>query len=702
MRATSAESAVPPPQSSPRRSLRSLVATVCLATAATLLVGYRLGDRALHDFDEPLTGSRALAMLTNHEPLTVYFNGTPDYRKPPLNYWLIAAAYRLGGVSELTTRLPIAIAAGLLLIALYRLGRWLTDPHAGALAVVALLGSGLFLVRARYATADMLLYAATLDAMLACVEARYVRAGLGVGIAILAKGLAGVLAPLVVLVWIALTGNLAPLRRPTLWLGVALAAAVIAPWVGWNALRHHDEFVEVFWKGETANRLVRKMPWPALLGFYRRKLADQLDLLPAAALLAPFAAWLDPTSRREWRRSALLIAFAVAALGTLATIRPPNAHYVLIPALPLALAAGRGLRALARARGARAALGWLLLGVATGWSMWAMERTSISLVPVGIATVLAVVALALMFQEDSGPPLARVGVIAFGAAALLAAGNDLDDVLEHPGSAAAVRAVAPAIRDATDPAQSIVYEGRQLQTAVFYSQRNVIGLDALLESSEALPERWAGIFTSPIYRALAGWDATLLASHGATSAVLLRRSENDPSPSTMPRLVVAPALGERAFETYRLLGAAPVRIEREGFVNVIATAREARSWEALATAAGTAPSLVRDGTSDAWTVDLGAPTHVAALRITLDLQKRDHLPGLSIAAATESGELHELVSTGEIWTGYAWDGASIQATHGAFIEARFPATEVRTLTIRILQPRDPPAIVPTAVELSSR
>ncbi len=702
MRAISSVGGALSPYPATRRSLRVCVAAVCLATAATLLVGYRLGDRALHEFDEPLTGSRALAMLTNDEPLTVYFNGTPDYRKPPLNYWLIAAAYRVGGVSELTTRLPVAIAAGLLLIALYRLGRWMADPHAGALAVVALLGSGLFLVRARYATADMLLYAATLDAMLACVEARYVRAGLGVGIAILAKGLAGVLAPLVVLVWIALTGNLAPLRRPGLWLGVAMAAVVIAPWAAWNALRHHDGFVEVFWKGETANRLARRMPWPALLGFYGRRLADQLDLLPAAALLAPFAARLDPTSRREWRRPALLIAFAAAALGTLATIRPPNAHYVLIPALPLALAAGVGLRALARARGTRAALGWLLLGAATGWSTWAMDRASTSLVPVAVAAALAVVALALVFYEDTGPPLARVGVIAFGAAALLAAGTDLDDVLEHPGSAAAVRAVAPAIRDATDPSQSIAYEGRQLQTAVFYSQRNVIGLDALLESSEALPEQWAGIFTSPIYRGLAGWDATLLASQGATSAVLLRRNESDATPSTMPRLVVPPALAERAFETYRLLGAAPVRIEREGFVNVIAIAREARSWQALATPAGAAPPLVRDATSYAWSVDLGAPAHVAALRIVLDLKKRDHLPGLAIAASTENGELHELVSTGEIWTGYAWDGASIHATRGSFVEARFPATEARALSIRIVQPRNPPAIVPTAVELSSR
>lgn len=686
-------------------SVLAVAGAVCLAAAAVLLVGHRLGERALHDFDEPLTGARALAMLTSGEPLTVHFNGSPDYRKPPLNYWLIAAAYRIGGVSELTTRLPVAIAALYLLVALYRLGRWLVDPAAGALAVVALLGTGVFLVRARYATADMLLYGATLDAMLAFAEARYVRAGIGVGIAILAKGLAGGLAPVVVVLWMALTRDLTPLKRGSLWLGVAIAVALVTPWVAWNALNHRDEFVRVFWTNETANRLVRKMSWSAVLAFYGRKAADQLDLLPAAALLAPLAAWLDPGARMPRARGWMLIAFGLAAALTLATIRPPNAHYMLIPTLPLALAAGVGLRSLARARGARAGVGSVVLGVAGGWLLVTAERGEISMMPVGVATVLAAVAMALVLARERDGRSKRAGaavVIAFGAGAMLLAGSDLEQVLRHPGSAAAVRAVAPAIRAAVDPSQPIAYEGRQLQTAVFYAQRNVVGLDALLESGEPLPDRWVGIFTSPVYRGLAGWDATLLASAPDTFAVALRRAEGEAELSATPRLVVTPDLAERAFETYRLLGAAPLRVERDGYVNVIATARGGHDWLALPPAANGNARALQPTTADTWTLDLGATERVAGVRVLLGSRKPGHVPGLAIAASADGSELHELVSVGDVWIGFAWDGEAIRDSHQAFVEARFPATRARTIRIQLAQPVDGPAVTPLGVELSAR
>jgi 4-amino-4-deoxy-L-arabinose transferase-like glycosyltransferase len=74
-----------------------------------------LGGSALWDASEAFYGETAREMLERSDLIFPTFNYQPRNQKPPLTYWCIAAAYRLIGINEFSTRLPAAIAICFLL-----------------------------------------------------------------------------------------------------------------------------------------------------------------------------------------------------------------------------------------------------------------------------------------------------------------------------------------------------------------------------------------------------------------------------------------------------------------------------------------------------------------------------------------------------------------------------------------------------------
>src|SRR3972149_2192711 len=60
--------------------------------------------------DEPRYADVARAMLRLGDYITPHLYGVPWFEKPPLYYWLTSLTFRFG-ISELTARLPSALAA---------------------------------------------------------------------------------------------------------------------------------------------------------------------------------------------------------------------------------------------------------------------------------------------------------------------------------------------------------------------------------------------------------------------------------------------------------------------------------------------------------------------------------------------------------------------------------------------------------------
>ncbi len=109
---------------------RSTTLAVLLAVA---IVPYfiDLGGSSIWDANEAFYVETPREMMEHHDYVTPTFNYEPRLNKPVLSYWIVAGFYHLFGVSVGVQRLPIALAALVLILTAYCLGRAASpDPPA--------------------------------------------------------------------------------------------------------------------------------------------------------------------------------------------------------------------------------------------------------------------------------------------------------------------------------------------------------------------------------------------------------------------------------------------------------------------------------------------------------------------------------------------------------------------------------------------
>ena len=118
----------------------------------------RIDSGTLWQHDELLTANRAQEMLMRGNPWSVTFNFAPDFKKPPVHYWLVAIALRaLPARPELAVRLPSLLGGAACMLALAALARQAypsEGPQTGFYAVLALAGCGWFVHHSRTAFLD--------------------------------------------------------------------------------------------------------------------------------------------------------------------------------------------------------------------------------------------------------------------------------------------------------------------------------------------------------------------------------------------------------------------------------------------------------------------------------------------------------------------------------------------------------------------
>jgi 4-amino-4-deoxy-L-arabinose transferase-like glycosyltransferase len=111
-----------------------------LVLSAGLLFFWGLGAIGLTDRDEGRNAEAGREMLESGDWISPTFNYEPRYAKPALVYWLMAAGYRLFGVSETAARLPSAVFGLALVLITYGFLARVRDP------VTALIGSLMLLL----------------------------------------------------------------------------------------------------------------------------------------------------------------------------------------------------------------------------------------------------------------------------------------------------------------------------------------------------------------------------------------------------------------------------------------------------------------------------------------------------------------------------------------------------------------------------
>jgi len=216
---------------------RTRTDSLLLAGFCAFLFFYGLGQFGLIGADEPRYAQVAREMLERHDWVTPVLGGQPWLEKPPLYYWQAMLAYRIFGVSDWAARLPSAMDATFLVLAVYFFLRRFRRGIELDGALIAASSAGI-VGYARAASTDMALAAFFAMGMLGWWAWRengnrtYLAAFYGfMALGTLAKGpVAPFLAIGVIILYAAAVRELQLVLR-TLWLpGTLLFCAIALPW----------------------------------------------------------------------------------------------------------------------------------------------------------------------------------------------------------------------------------------------------------------------------------------------------------------------------------------------------------------------------------------------------------------------------------------------------------------------------------------
>lgn len=225
-----------------------------LLLAALVLYCTNLGGLPLRDWDEGLVAQVAREIWRSPAGSLTWLHptlaGDPYLNKPPLIHWLIALAFKLGGVNEVTARLPGALLTATSVPLLYSIGRELFPLRTSAIFSALVYLTLLPVVRhGRLAMLDGALICFFLVLVFCLLRTRRnLRWGLGVGIAFgllcMTKGIVALLLGTIALIFVWLdTPRL--LTSCYLWAGVGLGSLPVIAWYGAQWLYYGTAFTQL-------------------------------------------------------------------------------------------------------------------------------------------------------------------------------------------------------------------------------------------------------------------------------------------------------------------------------------------------------------------------------------------------------------------------------------------------------------------------
>ncbi len=350
----------------------------------------------LLDDVDTIHAEAAREMLLRHDWVTLYTNGLRYLEKAPLMYWSLAASYKIFGISDWSTRLPLMLGILALVLSTYVLGSYAYSERAGfysGLALVTSIGPYIF---TRFLIPDVLVgfwlvisYYFFLRSLSENVPSRTTCWGFATACAlnVLTKGLIGLVFPIgTILLYLLLTRNLRHLLKLRLLSSTLVFLILAAPWHVLAAIRNPAQgqargFLWFYFINEHVMRFLNKrvpagydtvplfLFWAMLILW----LVPWAVFLPQSLKDVP-ARWSKLTSLNHRQRANLL--FLLWALVILLFFSfSTRQEYYTIPALPaIALLTGSWLATESDARatdstlraGRISALVLMIIGVAGG------------------------------------------------------------------------------------------------------------------------------------------------------------------------------------------------------------------------------------------------------------------------------------------------------------------------------------------------
>jgi hypothetical protein len=559
-----------------------------------LLCFWQLGSTPLNETDEGFAANRA-ASFFRHDTFLVSFDDVdsdePQFRKPPLLYWITAASLKLLGWNLWAVRLPVALAGFGCCLLLYYLFRPALGEGVARLAVLGFATVPFVLWHVRTAMLELPLFFLVLLALHLLLQRAEHRAsplwaGLVAGAALLLKGGAGLLAPgALLLCGPALIHPWPRALRRTL---IALAAAAVPLGIYLLVLTPEWRATFIRWGtiGEGTARLTHVSLEHRLQVVAEPLLRNLRWYLPAAAagLVVLLAGLRRERAWRGWLWMGLALGVPVILLGAKQVV--PYPRYFL-PVYPFVVAlAALFCWQLPRRRWTA----WLLLPFAA--LAFRLEPGGLRWIPVVAAFVAALLVAASRRWPLAARAQALLSLLLFTAIA--APSHASAQVIgvrliftENPQPA--VAHLAARARDLVPPGEKIVVgKGFKYHTLLFHGRRALTTFPTWLAEEFPPATSRVGLFHGRPFAELPGLDAAVLERHGDWHLVRLSAVSN--APTCRGILLVEPKdhAGTRA--ALDLLQAQYGVIDR-GFVVTQVVSRPQRPWPAdqlkLATPPGT-------------------------------------------------------------------------------------------------------------------
>lgn len=341
---------------------RSIVATATIVILAAFIMFYSLGGVPLFDPDEPVYAETAKEMIASNDFVSPRIYGEYWYDKPPMYYWLVAAAFKLFGVNEFAARFPSALLAIIGCLYVYSAAARLFGARAGICGALVLCTSIEYLYLGKAAVTDITLTFFLTVSLLAFLEKRYYLFYICAGLATVTKGPVGLLFPgAVVFLYLLFTRNFSLLREMKIPAGIVLYAVTAVPWYWAMYAIHGNAFIDTFLGFHNITRFTSPEHPEGVLWYYFIPVLI-LGFLPWTAVMGQ-AVWAALTNSRPQHARPLffLIIWAAFIFLFFSVSRTKLVSYILPMFPPLAMVVGWYLDRIMDARRGGRPFAWPVL-----------------------------------------------------------------------------------------------------------------------------------------------------------------------------------------------------------------------------------------------------------------------------------------------------------------------------------------------------
>lgn len=236
-----------------------------------LALSYKLGEIPPYHTDENFYVESSLRMVESGDFITPVYHEKKRFAKPILYYWIVAASYKVFGVSLVSARLPSALFGTLSIGLIFLLACGLFNPQVGLFSAFILPSIYLHFQIARWSTTDMALSFFILLAVYFFVVLRKTEFQrkifaylfyLSMGLGFMVKGPPAILIPgLTVMGFLILTKRKSWFKDLCVAKGLGILAIIILPWFSAMLWMHGDEFKNHIIGNEIKNRIVHGTPF---------------------------------------------------------------------------------------------------------------------------------------------------------------------------------------------------------------------------------------------------------------------------------------------------------------------------------------------------------------------------------------------------------------------------------------------------------